>query len=691
MATAKPRLYSYPLSLALVVALLVTLTGGWISWWNYRSGRANATMTAGELFDQVAHVTAEEASAYLSTAPPAAATLRGLGALDAADLDSDALARRFSAVLAANPSFTWVSYSDAAGAFTGAYHPTAATTRINQSHIAAGKTILDEHEVAADGTWTPAKHDEDTKYDPRTRPFYTLAAAGLHPAWAPPYVFVMPTKADGSPGAHVPGITYADPLVAADRTVRGVFTIDFDLQRLSALVAQLHVSPHGRAVIVAADDTVIAHPTEELVGAGSDGLAKAAQLADPALRALVAGGTTRDVFDVDGTPWLARDEVVELPNGPVWRVLVYAPESDFTGALVARVVSSLTVSLVGLVLAVLLAWLLARRVSGPLTVLASEMGKVGEFRLGEAAPPPSMFREIQTMNDALARMKGGLRSFARYVPRDLVRAVLASGQDASLSGEVRPLTVFFSDLAGFTTLAEGKAPDELVHFLGEYLDDMSTIIAGERGTVDKYLGDGIMAFWGAPVPLADHAARACVAALRCQRRLAEYAARGTPLVTRIGVATGDVLVGNIGSSERMNYTVMGDTANLASRLESLNKQFGTALMINEGTFEAARATIVARPLDIVAVKGKSRGVRVYELLALTSDKDATAEALAADGTAALEAYLARDWAGAIAACDRILAGHPADRPAGILRARAAAFAESPPPPAWTGIHVATEK
>jgi adenylate cyclase len=305
-----------------------------------------------------------------------------------------------------------------------------------------------------------------------------------------------------------------------------------------------------------------------------------------------------------------------------------------------------------------------------------------------------MFREIEMMNVALAKMKGGLRSFAQYVPRDLVRAVLASGQEAALSGEVRQLTVYFSDLAGFTTLAESKAPDELVHFLGEYLDDMSTIIAGERGTVDKYLGDGIMAFWGAPQPLADHAARACAAALRCQKRLAEYAARGTPLHTRIGIATGDVLVGNIGSTERMNYTVMGDTANLASRLEGLNKQFGTSLMISEGTFEAAKDKIVARPLDVVAVKGKSQGVRVYALLALASDTGPeldAARALAADATAALDAYLARDFAAAIAACDRILARTPGDKPAKTLRDRATGLVAAPPPMEWSGIFVATEK
>jgi len=141
----------------------------------------------------------------------------------------------------------------------------------------------------------------------------------------------------------------------------------------------------------------------------------------------------------------------------------------------------------------------------------------------------------------------------------------------------------------------------------------------------------------------------------------------------------------------MNYTVMGDTANLAARLESLNKQYGTVLAISETTFEQARPAIVARPIDVVAVKGKQRGVRVYELLAMAADHDAGAEALAADATAALDAYLARRFDDAIAGWTRILDRHPGDRPATILRDRAIGFAASPPGPEWTGVTIATEK
>jgi adenylate cyclase len=680
------RLFSYPLSLAIVVATLIAVTGSWIAWWNYRSGVDNVRSLAARLFDQIAREAAGETEAFLMRAPPAADALAGLAALDPADASHRDLALRFAAVLRANPGFAWVSYSDAHGTFTGAYRPGPDGVRINHSKIVDGKTVLDEHDLGADGTWTPVRHDPDTGYDPRTRPFYRLAEQARAAIWTPPYVFE---------GQNVPGITYARPHIAGSGALAGVFTIDFDLARLSELARELQFSPNGRVTVIAADRTVLAHPSAAVVRTAATGgapeLVNTDTLDDPAIRALGRAGRAAQRFELDGAPYLARTLAIAVPGAEAWHVLAYAPEGDFTVAMRGRVVSSLLISFVAVVIAVGIAWLLARRVSGPLITLAGEMAKVGELRLDDRDPSPSLFREIEMMNDALVRMKGGLRSFARYVPRDLVRTLLASGHEAELSGEVRELTVYFSDLAGFTSLAESKSPDELVRFLGEYFDDMSHLIAGEGGTVDKYLGDGILAFWGAPVRLDGHAARACAAALGCHRRVRDYAARGLNLTTRIGIATGEVLVGNIGSTERMNYTVMGDVANLASRLEGLNKQYGTQLMISEATYEQAREHIVARPIDVVAVKGKRRGVRVYELLALVADRDAEAEAIADASSRALAAYLSRQFANAVAAWDEVLARRPGDRAAQVMRVRALQLAAAPPPPDWTGVTVATEK
>jgi adenylate cyclase len=675
------RLFSYPLSLAVVVASLIAITGGWIAWWNYQTGVANVRELAGKLFEQIARETAGQTEAFLQRAPPAAQALAGLAELDPPAADRDTLAKRFLAILRANPQLKWVSYSTRDGEFLGVYR-TASGVRVNHSVISSGATVLDEYDVDDAGGWTLARHEDDTRYDPRTRPFYQLAAATPDGVWTQPYVFEE----------NVPGITYAQR-VPARGDLAGVLTIDFELGRLSALARELQFSARGRVAIVSGDGIVIAHPNEPVTRARGSAieLVHASELADPVVRVAVTAGPATTELELHGDVYLMRSIAVR-GGGAGWRVIAYAPESDFTAAMRGRVVSSLAISAITLVLAIGIAWLLARLVSGPLTAVAQEMVNVGQLRL-EAEPParPTLFREIDMMNTALSRMKGGLRSFARYVPRDLVRTLVESGHDADLVGEVRELTVYFSDLAGFTTLAETKTPDELVRFLSEYFDDMSSIIATERGTVDKYLGDGIMAFWGAPVGFEDHAVHACRAALRCRARVHELSARGATLATRIGVATGDVLVGNIGSTERINYTVMGDTANLASRLEGLNKQYGTDVMISEATYNQAASHVVARPIDVVAVKGKSRGVRVYELLAMADEANADAVAIAAAATRALAAYLERRFSEAVAAWDEILALRPDDRASQVMRERALRYVAAPPPADWTGLTVATEK
>ncbi len=257
-----------------------------------------------------------------------------------------------------------------------------------------------------------------------------------------------------------------------------------------------------------------------------------------------------------------------------------------------------------------------------------------------------------------------------------------------LEGKVKELTIFFSDIAGFTTIAESVKPAALVELLGGYLDEVTRVIAAHHGTVDKFLGDGVMAFWGAPADRAEHAALACEAAVRMRRNLAATAPR---LHTRIGLATGEALVGNIVSHERMNYTVMGDVVNLAARLEGLNKLYGTTIAIAESTRRAAGDRIIARPLDVVAVKGRAEPVRVFEVLGLPSDDDPDQVALARHCEDGLARYLARDFEGAAAAYQAALAVRPDDRAARHLLERCLAYAAAPPPSDWTGVFHVTAK
>jgi adenylate cyclase len=254
----------------------------------------------------------------------------------------------------------------------------------------------------------------------------------------------------------------------------------------------------------------------------------------------------------------------------------------------------------------------------------------------------------------------------------------------------------FSDIRGFTTISEKEDPNVLVAQLAEYLEALTTIIEKEYdGTVDKYIGDAIMAIWGAPIPFEDHAEKACRAALACQRKLAElnhrWRSEGRPeFYTRVGVNTGPMMVGNIGSDVRLSYTVIGDAVNLGSRLEAINKEYGTTIIVGEGTWKVVQGKFEGRLIDYVAVKGKGQGVAIYELCDDTGYDTERIRARNRDFTAAVEQYRERRFEEALTTFERI-AEEFGDDAARLYVTRCQHFIAHPPPADWDGVFVATSK
>jgi adenylate cyclase len=329
-------------------------------------------------------------------------------------------------------------------------------------------------------------------------------------------------------------------------------------------------------------------------------------------------------------------------------------------------------------------------VSAPLAALAGDLERAGRFELARGPALPSSVEEIAVLSHAAERMKASLRSFGRYVPRELVRELLASGTEARLGGQPRALTVHFSDIEGFTGIGERMAPAALVEHLAEYLEEMTAVLEGERGTIDKFLGDGILVFFNAPHDVPDHAARACRAALRQQERLralqAKWAAAGKPAFrARIGLHLGEALVGNIGTAERFEYTAVGDAVNLASRLEGLNKVYGTRILASQAVRDAAGPGFEWRALDRVAVAGRRGGALISELL---GERGRVApDILRARDLyeRALEAYTQRRFAEAAAGFRAAAEAAPGDRAAELLRRRSEALRGEAPPPDWDGV------
>ncbi len=203
------------------------------------------------------------------------------------------------------------------------------------------------------------------------------------------------------------------------------------------------------------------------------------------------------------------------------------------------------------------------------------------------------------------------KAFGKYVSPKILTEILADPTKLTLGGEKRTMTVLFSDIVGFTSISESTPPKKLAFMLNNYLTIMSRVILKHNGVLDKYIGDAIMAFWGAPIKQADHALLACRAALEMQK-----VGKNSPFKMRIGINTGEMVVGNMGSHERFDYTVLGDNVNLASRLEGINKKFGTKIIISQSTYDLVKDNVKARKLGKVTVKGKKQKITIYELLDL---------------------------------------------------------------------------
>jgi len=287
--------------------------------------------------------------------------------------------------------------------------------------------------------------------------------------------------------------------------------------------------------------------------------------------------------------------------------------------------------------------------------------------------------------------------FSRFVAADVVQYMLDNPELVKPGGEKVELTIFFSDVAGFTSISEALTPEELVVLLNEYLGAMTDLLFEYGGTLDKFIGDAVMAFWNFPRQQGDHAVRGCLCALAMQRKINElqigWAERGLPRVSaRAGLNTAGVVVGYMGSQKaQMNFTCMGDGVNLASRLEGANKEYGTDLMISDATYQRAKHVVTARFLDFLAVKGKKEPVKVFELVSEKGKEPPEWAELSGMYDQAIQLHLDRQWDEAIETFEKILARWPKDGPSATYLARCQEYKQHPPPEGWDGRYILTHK
>ncbi|HEY7066600.1 MAG TPA: adenylate/guanylate cyclase domain-containing protein [Chloroflexota bacterium] len=696
-----PR-FSLRLTLLLCFAVLLVLTVGSIGVVAFRNTRQSIEALAGLHYAAVSRSTAREVERLLEPAAPILENLqtqaqRGWLPLDDPDAVADYLAER----LRAQRNLAWLSYSaQANGRFAGAWRCPAGTVIVNYGApwTCDADTIILNHVspdidngrpweflVRSDGSRTPMDREgRGTGYDPRERDWYRLAMADPgHVEWTEPYRFLAGEMGiTATLAVRLPGV--AEP--------QGAFTADFFLDDIARFLANLQIGRHGRAYVLSRRGAVVAGPPASQDDASPAVLAAVLDDVAPRLATLPTDSAETLTVEHAGLAYDVVFQAFRVPGGPEWITAVVVPVDEFLGVVYQNAAVTLLVGMGFLALAVLLGYVLAYRITHPLRAIAADLEQVGSFRLSALPAPHSFVKEIAIVSDSVERMKASLRSFGRYVPAALVEDVITSGREARLGGECRVLTIHFSDIVGFTSISEALDPTQLVEHLGEYLQAMTEIVRRHDGTIDKFMGDGILAFYNAPNAVPAHAAQACRAALAAHRCLDElrprWQAAGKPAFrTRIGLHTGEALVGNIGTPERFAYTVIGDAVNLASRLEALNKVYATEILASQEVREAAGPGFVWRQLDRVAVVGRREGTLVNELLGKQGDVPPDVLHARDLYEAALAAYFGQRFAEAAVGFRAAAAALPTDRAAVQMAERAEVYQHFPPGESWGGLYL----
>jgi adenylate cyclase len=665
---------------ALVLAsILVSVGAVHALWW--RTAEANSRELASTINQQIVAAVEKEIAALDTAARSAHSAIRTLFFQNVLEVrEADKREFVFLSQLQSQPALSWVAFGLPDGTFSAAHKLGDEYLEMMEVSQVDGtlKRRIDKYLVVVGDIEFEQRSFEKTGYEVTEQEWFKSAIAADAPQW-----FDVSNHANG---VH-PAIAYAGPIDVYQQR-QGVLAVVIEHARLSRFLSELSVGKTGAAFILGPGGSTIAVPDPEadelrMQHAAGQPLLEVARLAarkpDPAQGAQPRMRAMREVMS--GESYAVTLTPLAFPG---WTLATVIPEKEFLGP-VQETTRRLLVGLAALVVAagLLSAWLARRIIGSPLVKVAGELGHVERFELDRVRRHPSRLVEIDNLSAAIADMANGLAAFAKYLPGDIVRTLASHGVEARPGGSIRPMTVLFADIAGFTGLSE-RLGDRIVPLLATYFDCMSHAIHANAGTIDKFIGDAVMAFWGAPAADADHALNACRAALVCQRAVRMSGLtddNGRPLGVRIGINSGSMLVGNIGSEVRLNYTVIGDAVNVASRLEGVNKQYGTQIIIGEETRRLAGDRIRARELDRLAVYGRAAGLTIYELLAIAQDGMPQPSWMSLYETG-LEAYRARNFAAAVGFFQMVLVAREGDPPSLVMIERCRRFLETPPGADW---------
>lgn len=459
-------------------------------------------------------------------------------------------------------------------------------------------------------------------YDPRKRPWFRDTTSADRPLISSPYLsFTVPT----------PVITASAPLRGK---VQGVLAADVRLDKFNDFVQAQRPGEHGIVWIFDTVGSLIAHPdltqfvADAMTHPSRPQLPDVDQLHSGVAAAVMKswpGGSPYDgsIMDDQGRDYLFRLAQFNLGQQYYVSVLMLAAQEDFVQSIRKTQLTGLILAIAAGAAFVPVVWIFGSRMSRSLKSITAQAAKLQTLAAPDTSPVTSYVEEIYELGITMSLAQRAIWSFAHFVPKEIVRRVIDNSISTELGGVREEITVVFTDVRDFTTIAESTDPDALMLQTSRYFSALTDAFLAEGGTVDKFIGDAVMVFWNAPNLQPDHVGRACRAALAgkaaSEMLNSQFEAEGLrPFFTRFGVHVGEAVVGNLGSTERMNYTALGNTVNLASRLEGLNKQFGTAILVSEDVHLRVQHRFQFKALESVTAKGMTKETRVFELVGASS-------------------------------------------------------------------------
>jgi adenylate cyclase len=673
------------ISALVLTSIVVSAVGVHLLWW--RTAQQVSQTLADTINDQIVSAVGDELQSITTEARSSMMAVRTL-LVEKVFEAHDARKREvvFLSQLLSQPTISWVAFGWPDGSFVAGQK--LGDTVIEMLEITGDRKLrINRYEFEGNDLKLKASWFEDTDYAVTDQAWFREAIRSNDEHWS-----TLTTHPNGERLAAA----FAAP-IDIDHKPAGVVAIIIELTRVSNFLSQLTVGKSAGAFILDRDGGVVAAPDPDasevkalktdhpLFPVAVDAMRQAGSAYDPGSGEAFHSQVTRE-----GKAYQAVLTPISFPG---WSLVTVVPESEFLGP-VQMTIRKLLIGLAVLIVfaGLLSAWLAQRLIAAPLIKVMGEIRHVERFDLDKVERHPSRLTEIENLSGAIGDMAQGLAAFRKYIPADLVKRLISDGTGARLGGAVKPMSVMFIDLAGFTGMSE-RLGDRIIPLLSRYFDSVSAQIQQQGGTIDKFIGDAVMAFWGAPAQNPDHAVDCCRAALACQRAVAAAGLvddNGHPVKIRIGVNSGDMLVGNIGSEVRLNYTVIGDAVNIASRLESTNKVYGSTIIIGPETRRLAGDRIVVRELDRLAVYGRAGGSQIYELLGMEGEF-ADSRGWVKSYEAGLAAWRARDFAAAISAFEKVLEIRKDDTASSVMIERCRQQLKNPTSADWDGTTIALTK